>query len=136
MILFKIIFKGSGFIVIPVATIFIYTGESILFLVNKITLQGEYTIGQKAVAITNISFLRKRMYLNISFLPAAFSSILNVGEIVNLLNPQLNSIRDFEGTISLFSSILFTLKCIVETLHSCGNKVERIKGLFKFCSIY
>ena len=83
-----------------------------------------------------MSFLRKRMYLNISFLPAALSSMLNVGEIVSLLNPQLNSIKDFDGTISLFSSILLTLKCIVEILHSCGNNVESIKGLLIFDSIY
>ena len=89
-----------------------------VYFVNAITLHGEYTIGQNAVAITNISFLRKRMYLNLSFFPAALSSILNVGVIESLLNPQLNSINYLDGTISLFSSILCILKCMVDTLHS------------------
>jgi hypothetical protein len=56
--------------------------------------------------------------LNLSFFPAALSSILNVGVIESLLNPQLNSINYLDGTISLFSSILCILKCMVDTLHS------------------
>jgi hypothetical protein len=73
--------------------------------------------------------------LNLSFFPAALSSILNVGVIESLLNPQLNSINYLEGTISLFSSILCILKCMVDTLHSWGNKVDSMNGLFIFSLI-
>ena len=76
------------------------------------------------------------MYLYLSFLPAAFNSTLNVGFITTLLKPHPNSIRDFDGTISLFSSILFILKCMVVTLHSWGNNVDNTKGVFILDLIY
>ena len=66
------------------------------------------------------------MYLFLSpFAPAAFSSMLKVGLRTRRRNPALNSIRLLLGTISLFSNVLASLKCIVEILHSCGNRVDR-----------
>jgi hypothetical protein len=45
------------------------------------------------------------------------------------LNPQLNSIRDLDGTISVFSRVLFILKWTVDILHSWGNNVDAINHL-------
>ena len=58
------------------------------------------------------------MNLSLSLLPEAFNSIEKVGLMTKRLNPQLNSIRVLDGTISAFSRVLLILKCIVLTLHS------------------
>ena len=83
-----------------------------------------------------MSFLKNLMYLYLSFLPAAFNSMLNVGFTTILLNPQPNSIGALLGTISLFSKVLLILKCIVDTLHSWGNIVDRMNqpSLLSFIS--
>ena len=81
-------------------------------------------IGQYALAITSMSFLKKRIYFYLSVRPDALSSILKIGLTVNLLKPQLNSIRLLLGTISVFSVVLLILKCFADILHSCGNNVD------------
>ena len=61
------------------------------------------------------------MYLkNFSFSEAepGLVSALNVGSRVILRNPQWNSIFVFEGMGSLFSFVLFNLKCIVDNFVS------------------
>ena len=61
------------------------------------------------------------MYLkNLSFSEAepGLVSALNVGSRVILRNPQWNSIFVFEGMGSLFSFVLFNLKCIVDNFVS------------------
>ena len=74
-----------------------------------------------------MSLRRKRIYLLLSCLPLeSLSSILNVGWITSLRNPQLNSIMDLDGTISLFSMFLLNLKCMAEILHSLGKRVDNI----------
>ena len=53
-------------------------------------------------------------------------SALKIGCKVIRRNPQWNSILVLDGIGSLFSVVLFSLKCIVESLVSCGNRVESV----------
>jgi len=99
------------------------------FSVKQRTLQGLKIIGQMAVAIVGVSSdLRNLQYLSFSVEEPGFVSRLKIGCSYTLLKPQWNSIICFDGIASLFSFVLLILKCKVESLHSCGNKVDRIKA--------
>ena len=79
--------------------------------------------------MTAMSFLKNLMYLVLSCLLTLLSSMEKIGEMTSRLNPQLNSMSDLDGTISVFSRVLFILKWTVDILHSWGNKVEPISHL-------
>lgn len=62
----RITLRGFGGITTPVATVMSTLPDYSDFSVKQRTLQGEKMIGQIAVAIAGISFLRKRMNLSFS----------------------------------------------------------------------
>lgn len=88
------------------------------FSVKQRILQGANTIGHIAVAIAGMSLLMKRMNLSFSETAPGLVSALRTGCRVILRNPQWNSILVLEGIGSLFSVVLLSLKCIVDSLVS------------------
>ena len=94
------------------------------------TLHGAKTIGQIAVAIAGTSRLMNRKYFNFSDETPGFVSALSTGWRVMRRKPQWNSMRILDGIGSLFSSVLFNLKCIVDNLVSLGNSVERTSACY------
>lgn len=66
MMRLRITLRGFGGITTPVATVMSTLPDYSDFSVKQRTLQGEKMIGQIAVAIAGISFLRKRMNLSFS----------------------------------------------------------------------
>ena len=90
------------------------------------TLHGLKTMGHSAVATDWVSSLRNLQYLYFSVLEPGLVSRLKMGSKVTLLKPQLNCIFCLDGITSLFSNVRLILKCIVESLHSCGNNVDKI----------
>ena len=75
-------------------------------------------IGQITVATAGRSLRRNRRNLSFSLGEPGLVSKLKIGYTCMRLNPQWNSIFDFEGIGSVFSIVLFNLKCIVVSLHS------------------
>lgn len=69
------------------------------------------------------------MNLYFSVFAPGLVSVEKIGLQGNLLKPQWNSISVFDGTTSLFSTVLLILKDIVESLASLGNRVERTSAL-------
>ena len=92
--------------------------------VKHMTLQGANTIGQMAVAIAGTSLRMNRKYLSFSDEEPGFVSALSTGFRVIRRKPQWNSIFIFDGIGSVFSSVRLILKCMVDSLVSCGNSVE------------
>jgi hypothetical protein len=122
---------GLGGITTPVATIEEISGFLIDSGVKHSSLQGEKIIGQVADAIYCWSSLKNLENLYFSVAAPGFVSFPKVGLKVNLRNPAWNSMSDFASTMSLFSRVLFILKCITESLHSFGNRVLAIRGCFR-----
>lgn len=118
MILFKITFRGFGGITVPVAATMSTLSDFMEFSVKQRTLQGAKTIGQMAVATAGMSSRMKRMNLSFSVAEPGFVSALRIGCKVILLKPQWNSMRVFDGIGSLFSVVLCSLKCIVDSFVS------------------
>ena len=100
--------------------------DLIEFSVKHKTLQGENTIGHMAVAIAGISLLINLMNLSFSEAAPGLVSALRTGINFMRRKPQWNSILVLDGMGSTFSVVLFSLKCIVESLVSCGNKVDSV----------
>ena len=111
---------------LPVAATISTLSDLIEFSVKQSTLHGAKTIGQMAVATAGMSLLIKRMNFSFSVDEPGLVSALSTGYNVILRKPQWNSIRVFDGIGSLFSVVLFSLKCMVDSLVSWGNRVERI----------
>ena len=126
MILFKITLRGFGGITTPVATVMSTLSDLRLFSVKQRTLLGVNEIGQIAVAIADMSFLRNLIYLSFSVVDPGFVSAENTGWSFILLKPQWNSIGVLDGIASLDSRVRLILKCIVESLHSWGKRVLAI----------
>lgn len=126
MILFRITFSGFGGMTTPVATVMSTLSDFSEASVKQSTLEGVNMIGQTAVATAGMSFLRNRMNLSFSVVLPGFVSALNRGCNLIRRNPTWNSISVFDGTTSLLSSVRLILKCIVDSLHSCGKSVLAI----------
>ena len=118
IILFRMTFSGLGGITTPVAATISTLSDLIEASVKHRTLQGAITIGQMAVATAGMSNLMKRMYLSFSVAEPGLVSALKTGCSVMRRKPQWNSMRVFDGIGSLFSVVLFNLKCIVDNLVS------------------
>jgi hypothetical protein len=79
MIRFRITLRGFGGITTPVATVMSTLPDYSDFSVKQRTLQGEKIMGQIAVAIAGISFLRNRMNLSFSYAEPGLVSALKMG---------------------------------------------------------
>ena len=128
MIRFKMILIGFGGITIPVAMMEEGVGSLIDFSVKQSTLHGANIIGQITEATRSPSLRRKREYLYFSVAAPGLVSKLKVGLTYMRRKPAWNSMRVFEGTISLFSRVRLSLKCITESLASFGNIVDAMMG--------
>jgi hypothetical protein len=79
MMRFRITLSGFGGMTTPVATVISTLPNYSDFSVKQRTLQGEKIIGQIAVAIAGISFLRKRINFNFSLTEPGLVSALKIG---------------------------------------------------------
>jgi hypothetical protein len=126
MIRLRITFNGFGGITTPVATVMSTLPDCRDFSVKQRTLLGVKTIGQTAVATAGMSLLKNRINFSFSVLDPGLVSALKRGLTFILRKPQWNSISVLAGMTSLLSKVRLILKCMVESLHSWGNKVDRI----------
>ena len=117
-ILLRMTLSGLGGMTVPVAATMSTLSDLIEFSVKQITLHGAKTIGQIAVAIAGMSLRMKRKNLSFSEGEPGFVSALRIGWSVMRRKPQWNSMRVLEGIGSVFSNVLFSLKCIVDSLVS------------------
>lgn len=115
---FSMIFNGFGGITMPVAAIMSGFYDVDEFSVKQSTLHGAKIIGHITVATAGMSLRRNRKNLSFSFGEPGLVSALKTGCTLMRLNPQWNSMFAFDGIGSWFSIVRFSLKCIVDSLHS------------------
>jgi len=122
-------FRGFGGITMPVATVMSTDSDFSDASVKQSTLLGVKTMGQMHVAMAETSLRKNFIILSFSLLLPGFVSALKSGLTLIRRKPQWNSINVLLGITSLLSRVRLILKCIVDNLHSCGNRVERITAL-------
>lgn len=113
----------------PVATVMSTDSDFSDASVKQSTLLGVKTMGQMHVAMAETSLRKNFIILSFSLLLPGFVSALKSGLTLIRRKPQWNSINVLLGITSLLSRVRLILKCIVDNLHSCGNRVERITAL-------
>ena len=118
MILLRITLSGLGGMTEPVAATMSTLSDLIEFSVKQITLHGAKTIGQIAVATAGMSSRMNLKNFSFSVAEPGLVSALKMGWRVMRRNPQWNSIFIFDGRGSLFSVVLFNLKCMVDSFVS------------------
>ena len=128
IIRFRTTFRGLGGITTPVATVISTLPDFRDYSVKHKTLHGANIIGQIAVATEAMSLRKNLMNLSFSVVDPGFVSALKIGFNLIRLNPQWNSIIVLDGITSLLSNVRLILKCIVDNLHSWGNRVDKTRA--------